>query len=33
MHREDLAHGGTSILPVRTAKVVVPHFGYGDAAL
>ena len=30
--REDFAHGGTGILPVRTAKMAVPRFGCGSAA-
>jgi hypothetical protein len=31
--REDFAHGGTGILPVRTAKMAVPRLGWGPAAL
>ena len=31
--REDFAHGGTGILPVRTAKMAVPRLGCGPAAL
>jgi hypothetical protein len=31
--REDLAHGGTGILPMRTAKMAVPRLGCGPAAL
>jgi hypothetical protein len=31
--REDFAHGGTAILPVRTAKMAVPLMGCGPAAL
>ena len=30
---EDFAQGGTGILPVRTAKMDVPRFGCGSAAL
>jgi hypothetical protein len=31
--RGDFAHGGTGILPVRTAKMAVPRLGCGSAAL
>ena len=31
--RDDFAHGGTGILPVRTAKMALPRLGCGPAAL
>jgi hypothetical protein len=33
LRRGDFAHGGTGILPVRTAKMAVPRLGCGPAAL